>query len=215
MKRLDQKGDLLIPLIVTVTLLLGALVFGFWAFAGRQDYKSNSDAKVAEAVEAAEADLTAKKDAEFAEKYKLPYLTYKGPSAFGTITFDYPKTWSTYLNDTGTGDEPINGFMHPVSVPAVNDKINIALRFQVQNKSYEEELKTHQTNITTGKTAMRVYRLPKVQSVLGARLTGTLAQKQGDMVILPLRDKIIKIWTEGGDYASDFNKILETLSFVP
>ena len=53
----DQRGalnGLLIPLILVVVLFLGAAGFGFWAFSSREDYKNNSDAKVAVAVTAAE-----------------------------------------------------------------------------------------------------------------------------------------------------------------
>lgn len=215
MHKLDQKGSLLIPLIISVTLLLGSLAFGVWAFMGRQDYKNNVEQKIGEAIATAEENLAIEKDAEFAEQYKLPNLTYTGPSFLGTLKFDYPKTWSAYINDTGAGTEPLNGFMHPVFVPAVNDKVNIALRFQVVDRTYEDELKTHQGNIAMGNTSMTPYRLPKVDSVLGARLNGQLAQKQGDMILLPLRDKTLKVWTEGSDYQSDFNRLLETLTFIP
>ena len=50
MKTLDQRGAinaLLIPLILVIVFFLGAAGFGYWAFSERQDYKNNSDAKVA------------------------------------------------------------------------------------------------------------------------------------------------------------------------
>ena len=40
--------------------------------------------------------------------------------------------------------------------------------------------------------------------------------KQGTMIILPVRDKTLKIWTEGNEFVGDLDKIiLANLSFVP
>lgn len=216
MRRLDEQGSLVIPLAISVVLLICAFGFGIWAFAGRQEYKNNADQKVAEAVAAAKESLTIEKDAEFAEQYKLPYETYRGPAALGTLTVERPRTWSVYVNENASSSsDPLDGYMHPSYVPA-GKSVNIALRFQVTNDSYEDELKSFESSLRNGKVSVAAYRLPKVASVLGSRITGEVVSgKQGDMIMLPLRDKTLFIWTEGGEFRSDFAKILETLTFVP
>lgn len=71
MKTLTQRGAvnvLLLPLILVVLFFLGAVGFGYWAFAEREDYKNNSDQKVAIAVAAAEKRTQAADAKVFAEK---------------------------------------------------------------------------------------------------------------------------------------------------
>ena len=54
-------------LIVTVLLLVGSLAFAGWAFLGRQDYKNNTDKKIADAVTIAKQKEDGVKDVAFAE----------------------------------------------------------------------------------------------------------------------------------------------------
>ena len=215
MVKLNQRGGLLVPLIIISGLLVGSLAFGFWAYAGRQDYKNNADAKVTEAVASAEEALAAKKDAEFAEQSKSPYATFQGPAAYGTLKIAHPKTWSVYVNEKDNSSQPLDGFMHPGYVPAGNE-VNFALRFQVVGQSYDQVLKSFDSSVRQGRVQAAAYRLPQVSSALGTKLQGEIiSKKQGVLVVLPLRDKTVKIWTEGSEYRGDFDKILQEFTFIP
>ena len=58
------------------------------------------------------------------------------------------------------------------------------------------------------------FRAVLVDSVLGARIDGEITTKRtGSVVLLPLRDKTLKIWTESNAYTADFDEILTNLSF--
>lgn len=215
MHKLNERGSLLIPLIITGSLLFFSLIFAFWAFAGRQEYKNDVDGKIAEAVEAAEDQLSIEKEQEFAELQKSPYETYTGPSAFGTLSITYPKTWSVYLNDSSS-TQPVKGYMHPDIVTAEKQGSIFAFRFEVVNQNFDAVAKTFDGKVKSQDVTYTVYRIPKQQSVAGARIVGIIEDKtQGEMVILPLRDKTIKIWTEGSDYRKDFEAILQEFNFVP
>lgn len=216
MHKLDEKGLLLIPLVVVAVLLLTSLGFGFWAFAGRQDYKNNVDKKIAAAVEAAEVKLAAEKDAEFAEKEKSPYQTYQGSATYGSVVITYPKSWSAYIDESPGGSTVVSGFFHPNFVPAADSDATFALRFEVVNTAYDAVMKSFDNNVKSGKVRSSAYRAPKVDSVLGSMLEGDISnKKQGVMVLLPLRDKTIKLWTEGQEFRSDFSAVLEAFSFIP
>jgi hypothetical protein len=220
MRKLDETGSLLVPLIIVIVLFLGAASFGVWAFMGRQDYKTNSDAKSTKAVATAEKVLSAKKDAEFAEKEKSPVKTYTGPTADGTLKLDYPKTWAAYVieKDASPG---VNGYMFPNYVPDVSSKgFLFALRIQVSDIAYDKVLKNFDVPIKIGKVTATAYQPAKVAGVIGTRFTGAVvpgdSQKQGVMVVLPLRDKTIQIWTEGDSFRGDFDTIvLPSLTFIP
>lgn len=215
----NQEGAvsaLLISTIVLSVFLVGAVVFGVWAFMGRQDYKDNVDQKIVVATKVSDAKLSAQKDKEFAEKEKSPYKTYEGPSAFGSLKIVYPKTWNAYVDETPKGSVPVDAYFMPVFVPGVGDNASYALRAQVVNGSYSNEVNKFSGNVKAGKTTASPFIPPKVPTVTGTRFDGLLTNnKAGSMVILPLRDKAIRIWTEVPEFTSDYNNIiLPNFTFV-
>jgi hypothetical protein len=211
-------NGLLLPLLVAVFLLLGAVFFGVWAYGGRQDYKNNVDAKIADAEASAKQAESQRKDAEFAEASKSPLKAYNGPSAYGSLIINYPKTWSGYVSDTTNNDPYINGYFAPNVVPDIQARnSSFALRVQITSRSYSDELKQFESYTQSGTASIQPYALPKVQSVVGAYISGELGNdKRGYMVILPLRNTTLKLWTESEQYKGDFNDlILANASFSP
>lgn len=218
MKRLNQEGHLnalLIPLILVVLLLIGAAGFASWAYMSRQDYKDNTDKKVAAAVTVAEAQTSTKKDNEFVEKEKQPFHSYSGPSAYGSIVVQYPKTWSAFVDEKGSGSTPVDAYFQPIFVPAVDMQPSYALRVQVVNSAYADVLTSFESLVKAGKVTSSAYIPAKESSVTGVRLDGEIVtKKQGSMVVIPLRDKTLKIWTESPDFLNDFNNnILPNYTF--
>src|SRR3954470_10567983 len=108
MQKHSEAGSTSVVVSILLSVLLIAVgSFAYWSYAGRQDYKNNSDKKVADAVSAAEKAQAAKLNQQFSEEAKNPNKLYVGPSAFGSITFAYPKTWSAYVDESNS-TVPIN-----------------------------------------------------------------------------------------------------------
>lgn len=220
MKPLNQKGainSLLISLILTVLLLFGALGFGYWAFSGRQDYKNNSDQKVAAAVSAAQTQQQATDAKQYAEEAKNPLKKFVGPSDFGGVTILYPKTWSAYVLQN-SGSNPLDAYFQPDIVTDVNNQNNVfALRVQVVQQSYDQVVQQYASQVQQKAATLAPYSLPKVPSVAGSKLDGTIAtNQQGSVVILPLRNVTLKIFTQSQTFLNDFNNIiLPNISFTP
>ncbi len=193
------------------------MLFAFWAFAGRQDYKNKSDQKAAKAVETAKQQVSQEKDKEFAEKQKSPYEEYKGPSTYGSIDILYPKTWSGFVTETARSNVSIDGYFHPGVVPGIQSSTAFALRIQVTSQPYDEELKQFSAQATSGKVKVSPYKAPKVPNTLGARVEGEINNGQkGILILFPVRDKTLKISTESEQFRADFdNTILANLNFVP
>lgn len=215
-----QEGSiniLLIPLILAVLFFFGALGFGLWAFSSREDYKNNTDAKIAAAVEVAQKETATEKDNEFIEREKQPLKEYQGPASLGTITMKYPKTWSAYVDESDQGGTGLDGYFHPNVVPGVDSGANYALRLQVANRTYAEELQAFDSDVKSGKTKAIPYKPVNVENVVGMQLVGELGDnKTGTLILLPLRDKTIKLWTEGDQFVPDFNNnILPNFKFIP
>lgn len=222
MKTLDQRGvlnALLIPLILVIIFFIGAAGFGYWAFSSRQDYKNNSDQKVAVAVEAAEERTQAADAKQYAEEAKRPLKTYVGPSSFGALTVQYPKTWSAHVIENVDNDSrPIDAYFHPDFVPDTgNQTKSFALRIQLVGQSYDSVLDGYNGAAKNGKVTVAPYRLAKVPTAIGSVVTGQIdSRKQGTMVVLPLRNMTLKIWADSSEYLPDLNNIiLPNFSFTP
>jgi hypothetical protein len=198
---------------------VGALGFGVWAFMERQDYKNNVEQKIA-AAQAVTKQETEEADAlKYAEEAKNPLKAHVGPSAFGSVTVAYPKTWSAYISEDTTQGKatPVDDYFHPDVVPAAKDGSAYALRVQVLQQPYAEAVKSHTGAIKDGRASAQPYALPKVPDVIGTRIEGELAAKKtGTMIILPLRNVTLQIYTESDTFKPDFNNIiLANLTFSP
>ena len=227
MLKVNQKGAIGgedISLVLTILLLIGTIAFGAWAFMGRQDYKNNSDAKVAAAVTQAKAAEDIVDNQKAAEAAKQPLKTYNGPEAYGSLQVDFQNTWIAYVDDSGGNDNSvIDAYFNPDVVPSITNQNSVfALRIQILNQTYSEVLQNLTNQNSDGGTPVTyaAYSLPKVPKSVGIRLTGSVQEGDGtklvDMVVLPLRSDTIEIWTEGTQFGSDFNSnILPNLSFSP
>jgi hypothetical protein len=221
----DQRGEantLLLPLIIAGVLLIGAVVFGAWAFNGRQDYKNNVDAKIADAEKATRADEDVVKDKEHAEADKQPLKTYKGPDQYGSVQVSYPKTWSGYVLDAANGGSgaPLDGYFHPNVVPGLNNRdAAYALRVQIIDQAYAAVVARYDGEVKTKKLTAMPYAFKLVPKTMGVRLDGLIGESQkltGTIIAVPLRDKTLQISTESPLYFDDFNTlILPNVTFSP
>lgn len=218
--RSNERGSinaLIIPLVLFILLFIGALVFGVWAFGSRQDYKNNVDSKVGVAVAVAKKATQAADATIYAEAAKQPLRVYVGPEAYGSVHISYPKTWSAYA-DTTDENTPLDAYFAPGAVPGVSDQsVSFALRVQIQSQSYDQVMSQYSSQVSQQTLTASPYRLPLVPGVVGTRLDGQITDaKQGSMIVLPLRDKTLLIWTESNQYLNDFNNnILPHVSFSP
>lgn len=215
------------PLIIVIlsVLFVAAAGFGLWAFSGRQELKNNADQKIAVAVTAAKAAETTKLNQQFAEQLKKPYNTFSGSATYGSISFSYPKTYSAYVDESNTS-QPLNAYFHPTQVPGTSSNTAFALRVELLTTSYSQTLDQYSSDIKAGKIKAAAYVPPKMAGVKnvqsGTKLTGPIGQNQqgdeqkGILVIIAVRDKTLKIYTQSTDFASDFNNIiLPSLTFEP
>lgn len=222
----NQNGGAAL-VFINILLILGLAAaggFGWWAFQQRQDYKNNFDKKLSEEVATAETTQKAELEKEFAEREKSPNKTFKGSATYGSITFNYPKTWSGYV-DQSNSNEPINGYFFPEIVPSVNRGSStptaFALRVELVGTDYAQTVKQFDSQISQGKLTATAYVPPKMAGVTnvqtGTRFDGEIEQDiSGSMMVIKVRDKTLKIYTQSPSYLSDFNNIvLKTLTFAP
>jgi hypothetical protein len=208
---------LLVSVVLISILFIIAASFAVWAFGGRQDYKNNVDSKVATAVIANTKTVQTKDALDYAEAAKSPLKTYVGPDAYGSVHISYPKTWSAYLG-TSSPTTPLDAYFNPDVVPATDDQTSTyALRVQVVQSTYDKEVASYSDSIQKGQATAKPFSLSKVPSVVGTRVDGQIdTDTQGSIVLLPLRDKTLEIWTENSSEVADFNTyILPNITFSP
>jgi hypothetical protein len=226
MRKLGTRGEmnvLLIPLILVVLILFGVGYFAYYSYTNMTNYRDHSDQISAAAVKAANQQLTETLQKQFAEEEKNPYKTYNGPSTFGSLHIKYPRTWSAYVSVNAQTDPMVNAYFYPDVVPDTGDSgngtnaTNFALRVEVTQSSYSDILQNFQAQEQDHSIAVRPYQLKKVPSVVGVVVTGQIqSQKTGTLIILPLRNQTLEIWTEGNQFQKDFeNIILPNLTFSP
>lgn len=221
MKNHNQDGAIngvVVALVLVTLVLVGVGAFAFWAYSSRQDYKNNTDQKITAAVAVAKQQEDARQAAQYAEQAKSPLKTYNGPEAYGSLVVNYPKTWSGYVDDTGTGNSLVDGYFAPGVVPSITGQSSVfALRVQVLGQSYSQTLQSISDAQQSGKVTVAAYSLPKLPKVVGVEVTGQLnEQSNSTTVILPLRSNTLEISTEGNQYLNDFNTyILPNFSFSP
>ena len=194
--------------IVTTVIALGVMV---WALFNYFDQKNNVDTKVAIAVTDAVKDQADKDAADFEAKEKLPTLQFAGPEDFGSVSFEYPKTWSTYVSDDLTASDVYQAYLNPGVVPPVNDAQRFALRVRIETASYDDVVNEYQGLVESGDLKSSAV---KANGQDGARFDGAFDENiRGSVVIFKIRDKTVTIRTDATAFNDDFNALIATLKF--
>src|SRR3989344_2743639 len=211
MRKASESGLATSALLIVfmVLALIGALAFSFWAYSQRQDYKNNTDKKIAVVVEAAKKDQAVELQKEFEQESKNPNKTFQSGVSSGSITFNYPKTWSAYV-DEGLANQLINGYFHPNIVPGLGSNSAYALRVEMLSDDYSQVVDSLNRNNKLGNLTASAYIPPKMEGVAnvqpGTRFDGAIAKdKNGAVVVIKVRDKTLKVYTESADFLNDFN----------
>lgn len=219
LKKLNNDGavsPLLPALILATVLFVGTLVFAIGRNSEVNDYKQNMDEKVAAKVAEESKLIDEQKQAEFDEKEKAPYTFWQSPTQYGSIKVGFPKTWSYYLAlDQAAGSrDPIDLYAHPDYVPEISKDERYALRITLTSDDYNKVLDEYRKK--SEKEGLQIGTV-QVSNVSGIKVRGNIEKEiSGTMVVFPIRDKVLKVWTESQDYESDFdNIILKNLSFIP
>jgi len=212
----DQRGEinhLTIPFVIVLVLALGFGVFSVWAFAGYSEQKNNVDVIVAtEVVEAQKAQEVVLR-AEFAQEQKNPYKQYVSGSTNGSIKIVYPKTWSALIDEQETGSASFDAHFHPDFVPGGTPDTLFGARVEIVNSDYAQVLSGYQRDVEDGDLKARAI---KVSGATATRFDGLIENDvTGAVVVLPLRDKTVMIWTESANYLGDFDRIIKNLTYSP
>lgn len=205
--------SLVIAIVLAVTTL-GATAAFVWAYIEKDHYQNETELIVAEAVDAAKDEQYKLDQGIFFEEAKKPNTVFAGPSDFGSVKFEYPKTWSVY-NDKNDSSS-YGAYFYPSIVPIIKADTAYALRVSVTSQAYDAVLRTYSSAVTSGE--LTTTPITTINGgYQGMRLDGQLSRTlNGSAVVFKVRDKTLTIQADSQDYMNDFNDtVLPSLTFSP
>ena len=222
----EQVAQLMAPkkdnsgIIKTVFIILFALIAAtfiglfVWMNVEYNSVKEDVDGQVAVAVAAAKDEQAMQDEAEFLEREKYPYSTFMGPSDYGAVTFEYPKTWSVYVEKDAVDGKEFQAYLNPAQVDPVSKETVNALRVTIRNDSfdtvateYQKAMDKKDSNLTVGTIT--------VNGTVGNIYSGNIPNTEmlGYIVIFKVRDKTVVMQTDSVLFEEEFNKLINTVKF--
>ncbi len=200
-------------LLVIGLSLLSAIAIGIavWSFINYNEQKTNVDGKIAEAVATAKKEQADLDEAKFAAREKEPNREFVGPDDYGRVTFNYPKTWSVYVNKDVAKGGTYEAYLNPVSVPAVTTTQQYALRVTIEEKDYDQVIANYGTLVRRGDLRTSA---TSANGVNSTRIDGSFSKDiRGSAVIYKIRDKTLTLRTDADTFKADFDALIATIKF--
>lgn len=194
--------------------------FGIWSYMNYTDQRTDVDQRVDKATAAAVLKNSQDLEAKFEAREKEPMRQFSGPSDYGSLTFDYPKTWSAYqaTDISAGGGVTYAAYLNPIVVPPVTnaidttkDAIKFAVRIKIEQKTYDQSVDSYQQLIKKGSLQSSVY---SDGSHTGTKLVGNFSDNiYGTAVLIKMRDRTLTIRTDGDVFQNDYDALLKTVKF--
>lgn len=210
-KQAGSANGWMIAAIALLVLFLAAGATAIWAYVNYTDQKTNVDGKISLAEAAAKKVQAEEDEKKFAEREKNPRREFVGPTEYGRLSFDYPKTWSAYVSNDGTDRSRYEAYLNPISIPQLDRQdTRVALRIVILNEDYEEVVDQYADLVKDG--ALRSSNVD-INGNSGVRLDGAFDKNiRGSMVILRVRDKTVTLRTDADTFRPDFDEVLKTVN---
>ncbi|MDB5167467.1 MAG: exported protein of unknown function [Candidatus Saccharibacteria bacterium] len=202
-----------IIIVVLAVVLAGFVGLAIWALVNYNEQKTNVQGKVDDAVAIAKKTQADNDEVKFAARDKEPNREFVGPDDYGALSFNYPKTWSVYINkDANTSGGTYEAYLNPVSVPAVSTTQQYALRVTIEQQDYNTVITSYNTLVKTG--ALHSSAVVAANGADGTRLDGNFTKDiRGAAVIFKIRDKTVTLRTDANTFLPDFNALIATIKF--
>lgn len=205
----------LIETIALVVVSLIAVTFiglFIWKYLDWDAVKTNIDSQIDTAVAWAVAENTTKLEEEFVEREKYPYKNFSGPADYGSLSFEYPKTWNLYVAKDAASGGDFAAYLNPGEVQPVSTTSINALRVTIRDTAFDTVVRTYDSIVRNGRASI-VTR--NVGSSVANVYTGELPNNiRGIVTIFKLRDKTVLIQTDAELFADEYYKLLDTVTFV-
>lgn len=207
----NDKKIKIISIVAAAVFAVIAIVFvGLFVSAKTEyaDLEANVNLKIDEAVSEAKTEQ-ALADAEEAKK---DTRIFTGPTDYGQLSFDYPKSWSVYIASDASKGGDFVAYLNPIEIEPVTDSTVYALRVTIRDKDFEAVAAEYQKYLDRGELSVEA---TTVAGVTANRYSGKIpgTELNGVIVIFKIRDKTAVLRTDSTLLVDDFNTILSTVKF--
>ena len=211
-----ESGAINASIFAIIALSLLVLVFGsfgIWAYLNYTEQKNDVDGKIEQATAKAVLENTNTMQEKFEKAEQEPLRQFTGPSDYGRLTFDYPKTWSAYqaTDVSEGGGVKYEAYLNPILVPPVTTKSKFAVRITIEQKTYDKAIAVYQALVKKGELKSSAY---SVNGITGTRLVGNFTKDlYGTAVLIKMRDRTLTIRTDGDVFTREYEALLKTVAF--
>ena len=211
-----DKSGLIKTIVIIILGLTTATFVGLfiWILGDYNDLNTDVESKIDIAVSEAKVQQKMEDETEFTEREKNPYRNFSGPTDYGQLSFEYPKTWSLYVAKSAYNGGDFEAYFNPIQVDAPsNDTIN-ALRVSILTKSFETVTAEYQRYLDAKDSSLSVSTVT-INDTTANRYIGTIpgTNLNGIIVIIKIRDKTALLRTDSMLFESDFNTLIDTVKF--
>jgi hypothetical protein len=211
LKRRTSKKWLILTFVFLFTTIAAAGL-GVWALLNYFDQRDTVQSQVTTAVATAVKEQQDKDAADFLEKEKQPNRQFAGPDDYGSLSFDYPKTWSVYVAKDAVAGGAYEAYLNPVSVPPTSNKEErFALRVVIEQETYEDVIGDYEKLVKKGDL---VSKSATINGESATRLEGNFDKDlRGIAVIFRIRDKTVTLTTDAMTFQNDFDALVNSITF--
>jgi hypothetical protein len=215
----SSSGGLLggsLNIILIAVLGLGALLFAVLTlmFYNKATVATNT-ANQQKAKAAADAKTEQKKADDLAntQANESPFRQYQAPAEFGSFQINFPKNWSSYVDQEASGTQ-VKLILNPNSVGRTNGTDNLeAAIVTLQQQTGDNFMNQFQGSVKNG---MLHQATTKISGLTAYDLTGTFGDRRTTReIVVPVRDKVIVFMNENSQYAREFSAVLAQAKINP
>ena len=202
-------------MIITIVAALVAVTFiglFIWMYTKWDSAQTDVDGQIKAAVAVAEANAIAETERTFEEREKYPYSLFAGPSDYGSLTFEYPKTWSLYEEkDARDNRSDYTAYLNPDKVPPLDSSTPLALRVQILTQSFDSYINNYTSRVANGDLTLTVIAVGGSNANL---YRGKFDNNfNGLAAVFKVRDKTVVLRTDAELFEADFMSVLSTVSY--
>lgn len=207
----ENKTSGVLGVVLSVVFLLVAATFAGLFIWSRMEY-SELETNVNLKVEAAVSEAKTEQALADAEEAKKDTRTFTGPTDYGQLSFDYPKSWSVYVASDASKGGNFVSYFNPIEISPVSDTTVYALRLTIEDRSFESVVQEYQRYLDRGEMSVET---TTVGGATANRYTGKLlgTELNGVVVIFKIRDKTAILRTDSELLVKDFDTVLSTVKF--
>lgn len=201
----------LIAIITLSVLLIGMASFAIWSFVNYNEQKTDVDGKIALAEAEAKRSQAEEDEKKFAEREKNPNRIFVGPEDYGRLTFNYPKTWSAFVERDAARGGSFVAYLHKDVIQPISSNQQYMLRVQIDSSSYDEAIGRYESRVEKGQLKSST---ASFNGNTAARFDGSFNDNiRGAAIVFKLRDKTVTLQTDADQFKPDFDAIVQTIDF--